>query len=46
MLEKWGNKINNDPMYSPNLTLDSENFGFAWPTRVSQTRTLRASEAP
>jgi GT2 family glycosyltransferase len=45
MLEKWGNKINNDPMYSPNLTLDSENFGFSWPTRVSQTRTLSAGEA-
>lgn len=45
MLEKWGNKINNDPMYSPNLTLDSENFGLAWPTRVTQTRALSASEA-
>jgi O-antigen biosynthesis protein len=46
MLEKWGNKINNDPMYSPNLTLDSEKFGLAWPTRVTQTRFLSASEAP
>ena len=44
MLEKWGKKINNDPMYSPNLTLESENFGYAWPTRVGQARALSASE--
>jgi GT2 family glycosyltransferase len=44
MLKKWGNKINNDPMYSPNLTLDSENFGFAWPTRLQRPRSLVTRE--
>jgi len=34
MLEKWGKLIGNDPAYSPNLTLESENFGLAWPPRI------------
>ena len=32
--QKWGRYLVNDPAYSPNLTLDSEDFGFAWPPRV------------
>ena len=32
--QKWGRYLVNDPAYNPNLTLDSEDFGFAWPPRV------------
>ena len=34
MKQRWGNALLNDPAYSPNLTLDSEDFGLAWPPRV------------
>ncbi len=34
MLQKWGKLIRNDPAYSPNLTLENENFGLAWPPRI------------
>jgi O-antigen biosynthesis protein len=33
--ELWGNKLHVDPFYSPNLTLDSEDFSMAWPPRVA-----------
>jgi O-antigen biosynthesis protein len=33
MQKKWGELLNNDPAYSPNLTLDAENFGLAFPPR-------------
>lgn len=33
MRNKWGDIFVNDPMYSPNLTLDREDFSFAWPPR-------------
>jgi hypothetical protein len=26
--------IQHDPAYSPNLTVDSDDFGYAWPPRV------------
>lgn len=32
--QKWGRYLVNDPAYNQNLTLDSEDFGFAWPPRV------------
>ena len=31
---KWGDLLNQDPAYSPNLTLDFEDFSYAWPPRV------------
>jgi GT2 family glycosyltransferase len=34
MLKKWGDKIKNDPAYSPNLTLDIESYELAWPPRI------------
>ncbi len=34
MKEKWGHLLHADPAYNPNLTLDSENFDFAWPPRT------------
>jgi hypothetical protein len=34
LLHRWGDIIQNDPAYSPNLTLETENFGLAWPPRI------------
>jgi GT2 family glycosyltransferase len=34
MRNKWGEIFENDPMYSPNLTLDHEDASFAWPPRA------------
>ncbi len=36
MKEKWGNILLNDPAYSPNLTLDYEDFSLAWPPRIEK----------
>ena len=33
MQKRWGNKLLHDPAYNPNLTLDREDFSFAWPPR-------------
>jgi glycosyltransferase involved in cell wall biosynthesis len=35
MKRRWGDKLLNDPAYSPNLTLDNEDFSFSWPPRVA-----------
>ena len=35
LLKRWGKLIKNDPAYSPNLTLEAENFGLAWPPRTN-----------
>jgi glycosyltransferase involved in cell wall biosynthesis len=34
MQGRWADVIRNDPAYSPNLTVDSDDFGYAWPPRV------------
>ena len=34
MEQRWGNLLTNDPAYSPNLTLDHEDFRLAWPPRI------------
>ena len=36
MNKTWGDIIGNDPAYSPNLTLTSEDFGLAWPPRLNE----------
>ncbi len=33
--KRWGERLLNDPYYSPNLTLANESFAFANPPRVS-----------
>jgi glycosyltransferase involved in cell wall biosynthesis len=33
--KRWGSLLMNDPAYSPNLTLDREDFSYAWPPRVN-----------
>jgi O-antigen biosynthesis protein len=35
MKRRWGDVLKSDRMYSPNLTLERENFGLAFPPRVS-----------
>jgi GT2 family glycosyltransferase len=35
MKEKWGKLLEIDPAYSPNLTLDHQDFSYAWPPRIS-----------
>ncbi len=34
MWKRWPAPMANDPAYNPNLTLDAEDFGLAWPPRV------------
>lgn len=34
MRQRWGDVLARDPAYNPNLTLDSEDFSYAWPPRV------------
>ncbi len=34
MKKRWGALLFNDPAYSPNLTIEHEDFGLAWPPRV------------
>ncbi len=34
MKQRWRELLLNDPAYSPNLTLEGQDFGFAWPPRV------------
>jgi glycosyltransferase involved in cell wall biosynthesis/2-polyprenyl-3-methyl-5-hydroxy-6-metoxy-1,4-benzoquinol methylase len=39
METKWGMEVlRNDPYYSPNLSLDAEDFSLAWPPRVPVDR--------
>ncbi|MFL9952501.1 glycosyltransferase family 2 protein [Paraburkholderia nemoris] len=34
MHERWGDSLEQDPAYSPNLALDRTDFSLAWPPRV------------
>ena len=34
MKQQWGDTLLRDPAYSPNLTLDHEDFSLAWPPRI------------
>lgn len=34
MWKRWPKLMANDPAYNPNLTIESEDFGIAWPPRV------------
>lgn len=35
MKSRWGQRLVNDPAYNPNLTLDTEDFAYAFPPRQS-----------
>ncbi|MBR7559795.1 hypothetical protein KC218_24925, partial [Mycobacterium tuberculosis] len=32
--QRWGKILQEDPAYSPNLTVDREDFSLGWPPRV------------
>ncbi len=34
MRERWGKLLDHDPAYNPNLTLEHEDWGLAWPPRI------------
>ena len=36
MKQRWKNWLSHDPAYSPNLTLNSDDFSLAWPPRIDQ----------
>jgi len=36
MHERWGEQLQNDPYYNPNLTFADSNFSLAWPARVER----------
>ena len=36
MKSRWGDALANDPAYSPNLTLQHDDFSLAWPPRLIQ----------
>jgi len=40
MHEKWQTNVVADPFYSPNLTLDREDFSVAWPPRIPSIASL------
>ncbi|MEP5765019.1 MAG: glycosyltransferase [Halieaceae bacterium] len=44
MQEKWGASLYQDPAYNPNLTLEFENFDFAWPPRPSSRSRQTAAD--
>ena len=35
MINTWGDILDKDKAYSPNLTLVHEDFSYAWPPRVA-----------
>jgi hypothetical protein len=38
MREYWGAKLDRDPAYNPNLSLQGGDFGLAWPPRESEPK--------
>lgn len=36
MRRRWGDRLAQDPYYNPNLSLDAEDFGLAFPPRVTK----------
>lgn len=43
MKQRWGSLIADDPAYSPNLTLERDDFSMAWPSRADGWRSLSGS---
>jgi len=46
MKARWGQRLLQDPAYSPNLTLDSEDFAYAWGPRVPEVSELLTKRYP
>ena len=38
MQQRWGDLLLNDPAYSPNLSLDADDFSLAWPPRLPELK--------
>ncbi|MDD4904615.1 MAG: glycosyltransferase [Methylobacter tundripaludum] len=36
MQKRWGYLLKDDPAYNPNLTLEHEDFSYAWPPRINR----------
>jgi len=36
MQKRWGHLLKDDPAYNPNLTLEHEDFSYAWPPRINR----------
>jgi O-antigen biosynthesis protein len=45
MQDRWGENLAKDPYYNPNLTLDAEDFGLAFPPRVEKPWNSSAPKA-
>jgi SAM-dependent methyltransferase len=45
MKRRWGDQLVNDPAYSPNLSLDYQDFSLAWPPRVEPFNLLPPDSA-
>jgi predicted SAM-dependent methyltransferase len=45
MQERWGDRLLNDPAYSPNLTLERQDFDLAWPPRLPSAPEVGNQEA-
>jgi hypothetical protein len=43
MRRMWGEVLDNDPFYNPNLSLTSHNFTLAFPPRVARLPERRAA---
>ena len=44
--DRWGSLLANDPAYNPNLTLDAEDFAFAWPPRIDRLAVRPEAKPP
>lgn len=44
MQRHWAKELDSDPAYSPNLTLNAQDFGLAWPPRVDSLQHLTVSQ--
>jgi hypothetical protein len=44
MKQRWGDLLFNDPAYNPNLSLQVEDFSYAWPPRTAWS--FEAPRAP
>lgn len=45
MQKFWGESLKYDPAYSPNLTIEHEDFSLAWPPRIKDTDGLPVANA-
>ncbi|QNK71089.1 glycosyltransferase family 2 protein [Variovorax sp. PAMC26660] len=43
MKNRWGDLLFNDPAYNPNLSLEIEDFSYAWPPRAAKSQSAATS---